>query len=69
MPAEERLPRSNIAVRCGYSFDIILNGMSEHRIQSIQIPLSRPFIHEGIDKICSIEGWGEDYAFPELDSG
>jgi hypothetical protein len=46
MPTEKRLPASNIAKRGIDSLQLVLKPPSEHRLQGLQIPLTRTFIHK-----------------------
>lgn len=66
MPAKECFPTPDIAVGCVDAFDLVWESVSENRIESVEVPAFGRFIHERIEKICSVEGGGEGYVFPKL---
>ena len=46
MPTKKSLPGSNITIGLCDSFDFIGNGVSEQRVQGVEIPSSSSGVHE-----------------------
>lgn len=67
VPAEEGLPRADVAVGVGDASDLAVDGVLEDGVQRAEIPGSGLLIHEGAEQVCAVKGRREDDILPELD--
>ena len=66
MPAEEGLPRSDVAVGSGHALDVDVDCVLEQRIQAVEVPGACGFVHEGGEQVSPVKRRGEDNIFPKL---
>ena len=66
MPTKKSLPSSNITIRLSNSLNFLSQGVSEERVETVEVPLSCILIHESSGKVSSIDRRRICDCLPEL---
>lgn len=66
VPAEHRFPGANVAIRRCDTPHLDVYGLTEQRVQRVEVPAAGPLVHQSVEEVCSVDGRGEDNIFPKL---